>query len=56
MTDRVLLAISRYYKDIADELEAGVMEVLEAAGAEVTTMEVPGAFELPGIVSDGGGQ
>ena len=51
MTDRVLLAISRYYKDIADELEAGAMEVLEAAGAQVTTMEVPGAFELPGIAA-----
>ena len=51
MTDRVLLAISRYYKDIADELEAGAMEVLEAAGANVTTMEVPGAFELPGIAA-----
>ena len=51
MTDRVLIAISRYYKDIADELEAGAMEVLEAAGARVTTMEVPGAFELPGIAA-----
>ena len=51
MTDRVLLAISRYYKKIADELEAGAMEALEAAGAEVTTMEVPGAFELPGIAA-----
>ena len=51
MTDRVLVAISRYYKDIADELEAGALEVLEAAGARVTTMEVPGAFELPGIAA-----
>lgn len=51
MADRVLLAISRYYKDIADELEAGAMEVLEAAGATVSVMEVPGAFELPGVVA-----
>lgn len=51
MADRVLLAISRYYKDIADELEAGAMEVLEAAGATVSIMEVPGAFELPGVVA-----
>ncbi|MFN4025569.1 MAG: 6,7-dimethyl-8-ribityllumazine synthase [Hyphomonas sp.] len=51
MTDRVLLAVSRYYKHIADELEAGAMEVLEAAGAKVTVMEVPGAFELPGLIA-----
>lgn len=51
MTDRVLIAISRYYKDIADELEAGALEVLEASGAKVTVMEVPGAFELPGLVA-----
>ena len=31
MTDRVLVAISRYYKHIADELEAGALEALEAA-------------------------
>jgi 6,7-dimethyl-8-ribityllumazine synthase len=51
MADRVLIAISRYYKDIADEMEAGAMEVLEAAGAKVTVLEVPGAFELPGVVA-----
>lgn len=51
MTDRVLMAVSRYYKEIADEMEAGAMEVLKAAGAKVTTMDVPGAFELPGIVA-----
>lgn len=45
------MAVSRYYKDIADELEAGAMEVFEAAGTNVTTMEAPGAFELPGIVA-----
>ena len=51
MADRVLIAISRYYKHISDELEAGCLEVLEAAGARVTVMEVPGAFELPGLIA-----
>ena len=51
MADRVLVAISRYYKHISDELEAGCLEVLEAAGAKVTVMEVPGAFELPGLIA-----
>lgn len=53
MADRVLIAISRYYKKISDEIEAGALEVLEAAGAKVTVMEVPGAFELPGLIAMG---
>jgi len=51
MAERVLIAISRYYKHISDELEAGAIEVLGAAGAKVTVMEVPGAFELPGLIA-----
>jgi 6,7-dimethyl-8-ribityllumazine synthase len=51
MADRVLIAISRYYKRISDELELGAMAELEAAGAKVTVMEVPGAFELPGLIA-----
>lgn len=51
MTDRVLLATSRYYEKITLELEAGAMEVLEAAGAKVELIEVPGAFELPGVIA-----
>ncbi|WP_290482665.1 6,7-dimethyl-8-ribityllumazine synthase, partial [Hyphomonas sp. UBA3601] len=51
MADRVLVAISKYYKHISDELEAGALEALEAAGATVTVMEVPGAFELPGLIA-----
>ena len=48
---RVLLITSRYYEKISLELEAGAMEVLEAAGAEVTLREVPGAFEIPAAVA-----
>lgn len=51
MTDRVLLATSRYYEKISREMEAGAMEVLEAAGAQVETIVVPGAFELPGVIA-----
>ena len=48
---RVLLLTSRYYEKIALELEEGAKEVLEAAGAEITLKEVPGAFELPAAVA-----
>lgn len=51
MTARVFIATSRYYEKITLELEAGVMEVLEAAGAQVTMKEVPGAFEVPGAIA-----
>ncbi|HAE25917.1 MULTISPECIES: 6,7-dimethyl-8-ribityllumazine synthase [Hyphomonas] len=53
MADRVLIAVSHYYKHISEEMLAGAMEVLEAADAKVTVMEVPGAFELPGLIAMG---
>ena len=51
MADRVLIAISYYYRHISEELLAGAMEVLDKAGAKVTVMEVPGAFEIPGVIA-----
>lgn len=51
MTDRVLIATSRYYDHITRELEAGVMEVLDAADVVSELIEVPGAFEVPGIIA-----
>ncbi len=51
MTDRVLVATSRYYQDISTELEAGAQAVLDAAGAVSETIVVPGAFEVPGIIA-----
>ena len=51
MADRVLIAVSYYYRHISEELVAGATEVLEAAGAKIAVMEVPGAFELPGLIA-----
>lgn len=51
MATRIMVATSRYYADISAELEAGCMEVLEAAGCSVEMVEVPGAFEVPGIIA-----
>ncbi len=47
----ILIVTSRYYSEIAEELEAGVAEALEEAGAEFDFLEVPGAFELPAAVA-----
>jgi 6,7-dimethyl-8-ribityllumazine synthase len=48
---RILIVTSRYYAHIAAELEAGVIDALEAAGAEWDIIEVPGAFEIPGAIA-----
>lgn len=43
---RVLIVEGRYYNDIADALLEGAKAVLEAAGAEVEVITVPGALEI----------
>lgn len=42
---RVLIVVSPYYKDIADNLVAGAQAAL--TGCEVDLVEVPGALEIP---------
>lgn len=48
---RILIVTSRYYEKISLELEAGAEETLKAANATIETIEVPGAFEVPGAIS-----
>ncbi len=43
---RVLIVEGRYYEALADELLAGARAVLEAAGAVVEVITVPGALEV----------
>lgn len=43
----VLIVVAPYYKDIADDLISGARAALEAAGATVDIVEVPGALEVP---------
>lgn len=46
----VALCIARFYRELADKLEAGARAALAEAGVEqVDRFEVPGAFELPVI-------
>ncbi|MEM5517546.1 6,7-dimethyl-8-ribityllumazine synthase [Henriciella sp. AS95] len=51
MAHRILIATSRYYDHITRELEAGVAETLEGEDVTAETIEVPGAFEVPGIIA-----
>jgi 6,7-dimethyl-8-ribityllumazine synthase len=48
---RVLIVTSRYYARIAEELEAGVTDGLDAAGVGYDFLEVPGAFEIPAAIA-----
>ena len=44
---KLLIVVSPYYKDLADNLVAGATAEIEAAGASWEIVEVPGALEIP---------
>ena len=44
---KLLIVVSPYYKDIADDLLAGAKTEIEAAGATWDVIEMPGALEIP---------
>lgn len=46
----VLIVEARFYQEIADEMVAGAVAALEAAGASHERLSVPGAFEIPGAI------
>jgi 6,7-dimethyl-8-ribityllumazine synthase len=47
----VALVEARFYEDISDELAAGALRALSAAGATVERISVPGALEIPGAIA-----
>ncbi len=44
---RILIVEARLYPDISDALFEGAFQTLDAAGAAVDRLEVPGALEIP---------
>jgi len=44
---KLLIVVSPYYKDIADNMTAGAVAEIEASGATFEVVEVPGALEIP---------
>jgi 6,7-dimethyl-8-ribityllumazine synthase len=48
VSDSYAIAVSRFYADLAERLEAGARAAFaEAAELDVEVFDVPGAFELP---------
>lgn len=47
---KLLIVVSPYYKDIADNMLAGAIAEIEAVGGTYDVTEVPGALEIPTAV------
>tara|TARA_R110002072_G_scaffold127839_2_gene265299 strand:+ start:4691 stop:5122 length:432 start_codon:yes stop_codon:yes gene_type:complete len=48
---RILIIAATFYRDIADALIAGAGKALSEAGATFELVEVPGALEIPGAIT-----
>lgn len=46
----ILIIEARFYEDIADEMAAGAMAVIEAHGSTYERVAVPGALEIPQVL------
>ena len=51
---RILVVVAPYYRQIADQLVAGALAEIAAAGAEHEIVEVPGALEIPTAIGIAG--
>ena len=48
---KILVIEARFYEHISDMLLDGAIAALEQAGADVTRVTVPGALEIPHVIS-----
>jgi 6,7-dimethyl-8-ribityllumazine synthase len=51
MAARVLIIEGRFYEEISDELAAGAVAALDAAGVAHDRITVPGALEIPQVLT-----
>ncbi|MGB0907909.1 MAG: 6,7-dimethyl-8-ribityllumazine synthase [Maricaulaceae bacterium] len=48
---KILVIEARYYEGISDALLEGALDALQKGGAEITKVTVPGALEIPHVIS-----
>lgn len=48
---KLLIVEARFYDDLADALLAGAKDALDAVGATYDVVTVPGALEIPAVIS-----
>ncbi len=48
---KILVIEARYYTQVSDMLLEGALDVLQAAKADITKVNVPGALEIPHVIS-----
>ena len=48
---RLLIVEARFYGEVADALYDGAAAALDKAGASHERIDVPGAFEIPGVIA-----
>ena len=48
---KILIIEARYYEAISEDLLKGALSALQQAGAQVTKVNVPGALEIPHVIS-----
>ncbi|MEN8721647.1 MAG: 6,7-dimethyl-8-ribityllumazine synthase [Alphaproteobacteria bacterium] len=46
----IMIVEARFYDELADEMALGAIEHLESVGATYERVDVPGAFEIPGVI------
>lgn len=51
MSEKILVIEARFYDKISDGLLEGALDVLQNARAEITKVTVPGALEIPHVIS-----
>ena len=49
--NKILIVEARFYDDIVEEMVQGAIEAIEKAGFPYERIEVPGAFEVPGVIA-----